>query len=217
MSNNEAMPWHPEAISADAEKALQMLSHTRLLQRFYLAGGTGLALHLGHRLSRDLDFFAPDAFDEEGVLQQLQQYDGFSVVAKGPQTLHTTIRNTKVSFLGYAYPTLFPCTEYIGVQVADARDIACMKLSAIASRGTKRDFIDLYVFARDFGLGNLVQLFDRKYSQTRYNKLHMLKSLTFFQDAEKDPMPHMLEPLDWNEVKRFFSQEVPRLTSACIS
>jgi hypothetical protein len=56
-----------------------------------------------------------------------------------------------------------------------------------------------------------VQLFDRKYSQTRYNKLHILKSLTFFDDAEKDPMPYMLIPLDWVQVKEFFVREASRL------
>jgi hypothetical protein len=71
--------------------------------------------------------------------------------------------------------------------------------------------VDLYISAQQFGLQNLLQWFDRKYTQARYNKLHILKSLTFFGDAEKDPMPHMLVPLAWDEVKQFFLQEVPRL------
>ena len=95
--------------------------------------------------------------------------------------------------------------------MADVRDIACMKVSAIASRGTKRDFVDLYVCAREFDLGNLLRLFDGKYRQTQYNKLHVLKSLTFFEDSEKDPMPNMLMSLEWDEVKRFFLREVPQL------
>ena len=71
-----------------------------------------------------------------------------------------------------------------------------MKVSAIASRGTKRDFVDLYLCAERYGLKEILRLFDQKYSQAHYSRIHILKSLTFFSDAEKDPMPHMLNPLN---------------------
>jgi hypothetical protein len=112
-----------------------------------------------------------------------------------------------VSFIGYVYPLLFPTTEYSGVAVADPRDIACMKLSAIAGRGARRDFVDLYVAARRFGLREILRLFSRKYAQAAYSRLHLLKSLTYFDDAEKDPMPHALMPLDWSDVRRYFIRE----------
>jgi len=211
MTNDEDVEWHREVITAPSEASLRLLRGASLLDRFYLAGGTGLALQFGHRLSRDLDFFAADLFDEESLLQRLQALKGFSLVAKAPHTLHTTIQGSRVTFLGSVYPALFPFARFLDVAVADPRDIACMKMSAIAGRGTKRDFVDLYVSARRFGLANILQWFDRKYAQTHHNKLHLLKSLTFFDDAEKDPMPHMLVPLDWEEVKRFFIQGVPPL------
>lgn len=144
-------------------------------------------------------------------LQRIQEQPGFSLVAKAPHTLHATIQGTKVSFLGYAYPVLFPFPRFLTIAVADPRDIACMKISAIASRGTKRDFVDLYVSAQRFGLAELLRLFALKYAQTGYSKIHILKSLTFFDDAEKDPMPHMLIALEWDQVEQFFLQEVPRL------
>jgi len=211
MTNHEDGEWHREVITAPSEATLHLLRDASLLDRFYLAGGTGLALQFGHRLSQDLDFFAADLFDEESLLQRLQALQGFSLVAKAPHTLHTAIRGSRVTFLGYVYPVLFPFIRFLDVAVADPRDIACMKLSAIAGRGTKRDFVDLYVSARRFGLADILQWFDHKYAQTHHNKLHLLKSLTFFDDAEKDPMPHMLVLLDWEEVKRFFIQGVPPL------
>ena len=54
-------------------------------------------------------------------------------------------------------------------------------------------------------------MFEAKYAETHYSMIHILKSLTFFADAEKDPLPHMLESLDWGEVKDFFLREAPRL------
>jgi hypothetical protein len=188
-----------------------MLRDRALLKDAYLAGGTGLALHMGHRLSVDLDFFVRELFDEEALLQRIQEVPGFSLVSRSPQTLHANIQGTKVSFLGYRYPLLFPLALFAGVPVADQRDIACMKISAIAGRGTKRDFIDLYFAAGRFGLAELLGLFSRKYVQTGYNRIHILKSLVFFDDAEKDPLPHMLAPLDWNAVKLFFRHEAPGL------
>ena len=85
-----------------------------------------------------------------------------------------------------------------------------MKLSAVASRGAKRDFVDVYICARHYGLKEIFDPFDRKFVETRVSKIHLLKSLTFFADAEKDPMPHMLETLDWSAIKQFFLREVPR-------
>jgi len=210
-NDDEQVTWHPEGIASGAEAALVSLRDASLLENFYLAGGTGLALRFGHRLSRDLDFFASDAFDEQRLLQGMQRLPGFSLTATAPQTVHAVVQGTKVSFLGYPYPVLFPPVPYLKVPVADPRDIACMKISAIASRGARRDFVDLYVAAQRLGLAELLRLFDRKFVQTHYSKLHILKSLTFFEDAEKEPMPHLLLPLEWDEIMRFFLLEVPRL------
>jgi hypothetical protein len=87
-----------------------------------------------------------------------------------------------------------------------------MKLSAIAGRGTKRDFVDFYVVSKQYGLSQALEWFKQKYDQANYSMVYLLKSLSYFEDAEKDPMPDMLEPLSWEEVKQFFSGEVPRLS-----
>jgi hypothetical protein len=211
MTNHEHGAWHRTVIPASTEATLCALRDAHLLDRFYLAGGTGLALQFGHRLSLDLDFFSEDHFDEEMLLQRVQTLEGFTLVAKAPHTLHATVQETKVSFLGYAYPVLFATNPFLDVAVADPRDIACMKVSAIAGRGTKRDFVDFYLCAKQYGLKEILRLFDEKYAQTHYSRIHILKSLTFFGDAEKDPMPHMLVALDWDTVKQFFLRETPRL------
>ncbi len=211
MTNSEDRAWHREVIPPTTESTIHALCDAEVLDRFYLAGGTGLALQFGHRRSLDLDFFAPEHFDEDALLQRAQTLQGFALVAKAPYTLHTTIQATKVSFLGYAYPMLYPANDFLGMQVADPRDIACMKVSAIASRGTKRDFVDLYFCALQFGLDEILEMFGRKYSQANFSRIHVLKSLTYFADAEKDPMPHMLVPVDWGEIKGSFLSRVPRL------
>lgn len=210
MSKEEHAAWHPNVIPASTESTISALRNAALLDGFYLAGGTALALQYGHRLSVDLDFFSPEHFDEESLLARLKDILGFALVSRAPYTLHATVGNTKISFLGYAYPVLYPTNPFLGMAIADPRDLACMKLSAIASRGTKRDFIDLYESVKRLGLAEIFTLFDAKFAGTNYSRIHLLKSLTFFADAEKDPMPHMLIELDWEQVKQFFLREAPR-------
>ncbi|MGB7623492.1 MAG: nucleotidyl transferase AbiEii/AbiGii toxin family protein [Terriglobia bacterium] len=204
--------WHRNVITPRDERTLEDLSRTGILSQFYLAGGTGLALHLGHRRSRDLDFFSIDPVDPDAIIQKIQTIGGFSVVSQGAETLHTVIQGIKVSFLGYTYPVLFPFDLFLQVNVADPRDIAGMKISAIAGRGTKRDFVDLYTVSRQYGFNQVLEWFKQKFTRVNYNTVHILKSLTYFEEAEKDPMPDMLIPLSWEEVKQFFSSEVLRLS-----
>jgi hypothetical protein len=121
--------WHPETITAGTAETLRTLRDRSLIGNAYLAGGTALALRFGHRLSVDLDFFTPELFDEDALLTRVQAMPEFSLVSKAPSTIHAVIQGTKVSFLGYPYPELFPPAPFEGVPVADPRDIACMKLS----------------------------------------------------------------------------------------
>ena len=118
---------------------------------------------------------------------------------------------TKTSFPGYNYPVLYPLGSFHGIQVADLRDIASMKISAVASRGSRRDFVDLYAVSQKHELEKLLQTFRRKFAKVNYSMVHVLKSLTYFEDAEQEPMPDMLVPLVWANVKQFFCREVPPL------
>ncbi len=203
--------WHRETISEDVERTLDALQQVPIAARFYLAGGTGLALQLGHRRSMDLDFFSSEDFDVEFAIQKIQGIPQFALVSKSPGTIYANIGATKVSFIAYDYPLLFPLQRFHDANVADPRDIACMKLSAIASRGTKRDFIDLYVLARRYSLEQLLTWFQNKFAQAKYSMVHVLKSLAYFEDAERDPMPDMLIEVSWQDVRRYFTGEAGRL------
>ncbi len=203
--------WHPKTVSSGVKQTLTDLEQRHLLENFYLAGGTGLTLHLGHRRSLDLDFFSTEPFDEERLLGQVQRFKEFSLVARNTQTLHTHVRGTRVTFLHYAYPLLFSFELFEGVKVADPLDIACMKISAISSIGAKRDFIDFYVVAKQYGIVKVLDLFQKKFEKANYNRIHVLKSLVYFDEAEKDPMPGMLIEISWQEVKEFFQERVPPL------
>jgi hypothetical protein len=113
-----------------------------------------------------------------------------------------------VSFFSVPDPFLFPGQPYVFFKLADPRDIALMKLAAISGRGSRKDFIDLYLILRGgLSLEECFQWLPQKYGQGRSNTYHVLKSLTYFEDAESEPMPRMLEPFDWDECKAFFVRE----------
>ena len=211
MEANE-LGWHGEVMSPEAERTLRDLQALGVLARCYLAGGTGLALRLGHRRSHDLDFFSRDPVDPEALIRRMKSLTGFALASQAPDTLHAAVRGVKGSFLAYPYPVLFPFGTFLGANVADPRDIACMKLSAIAGRGTKRDFVDLYALAKPEGLAPWLGWFKQKYAEVSHSLPHLLKSLVWFEDADKEPMPDMLGPLSWEEVKRFFRSQASSLS-----
>jgi hypothetical protein len=176
-------------------KLFEKLGQRPWLSDFYLAGGTALALQLGHRTSVDLDFFSEKTFDEERIVQSLAVLGRLQILEKSEQSVTGILDGVKFSFLGYQYPTLQPGLVFDGIDIASIEDIACMKLDALSSRGSKRDFVDVYFIAqKNIPLPDLFDLFERKYASIRLNVVHVKKSLVFFEDAETEPMPAMLMP-----------------------
>lgn len=200
-------------LSAAIQKNLARIAGTSLAERFYLGGGTAVALHLGHRRSYDLDFFAQEwDFPLDLPRRELAPLGELDVIHQEGKTFIAALDGERISFFIYPYPLVDSPSMFEGVQIAGLSDLAAMKLDAISSRGTKRDFIDLYQICQDaFPLREAIRRFERKYADVRYSMIHLLKSLQYFKDAEPDPMPQMLIPLEWAEVKRFFEDEVRRL------
>lgn len=206
------MRFHRDVLPKSTLQLLPVLGAMPFLQPAYLAGGTGLALQLEHRISADLDFFFPEELDVSLAIQKLSAIGKFQLDKKSEQTVIGTLNEVKLAFLGYRYPTLFELQEMSGIHIADVRDIACMKIDAIAGRGAKRDFVDMFFILKEVAaLADILELFGRKYAALQYNMVHIKKSLVYFADAEEDPMPEMLKPASWDEVKKYLKHEVSRL------
>lgn len=194
-----------EVLPPGGKPVLELLG--RLAQGFYLAGGTGLALQIGHRISGDLDFFRAEAFEPQILKDRLAATGRFTIVSEAEGTIHGVLADTKVSFLRYVYPLLFPTRQLAGVEIADPRDIALMKITAISSRGSKKDFVDLYFICQEYPLDLLLNLFKEKYKSIDYSMYHILRSLAFFDDADHEPDPLMLKPWDWQAIKKYFGEK----------
>lgn len=178
------------------------------LRGWTLAGGTGLALQLGHRVSEDLDFFRTDELDVRDLHPVLGRQGPYETLQEAEHSLTVLLRKTKLSFFRVRDPFVFKPLPYRFFALADRREIALMRLMAISSRGSRKDFVDLHVLLRERPtLREYFDLLPGKYGASRVNVYHILKSLTYFDDAELEPMPHMLEPFDWKECKAFFRRE----------
>lgn len=191
----------PNTLVSENALALSELKLLSFIKDFYLAGGTALALQLGHRKSVDLDFFIEKLPPRETILDNLVGKE-VTILLSDETGLNINLRNTKVSFLQYPYPMLEPSIDYEGIRLSGILDIACMKLNAVTQRGEKKDFYDLFEILKKYSLENLLTAFAKKFEKYNYQKIAILKSLIYFDDAEKSPEPILLNKISWEEVKK---------------
>ncbi len=197
-----------EAVSEQTCQNLAVLAQAGISQPFYLAGGTAVALHLGHRISVDLDFFGPEPFDAQDLADRLADVGRFRLDRFAPDTLLGFFEGVRISFFRYRYPSVDETVVVLDTAVAGVGDLAAMKMEAIGQRGSRRDFIDLYFLCQSrMTLAEALTWYRRKFADLDVNVVHLIKSLSYFEDAEVDPMPQMLKPVTWARVRRFFERE----------
>ena len=184
-------------------KDLQALD---LLKECRLVGGTALALQVGHRRSVDLDFFGtiPETSDE--IQDILREHHEVSIVKESKNIHIYLIDGVKVDLVNYKYDWIGSPVQEDVIRLAGVKDIAAMKVAAIIGRGTKKDFIDLYFLLKQFSLKELLELYLQKYPDG--SLFIALKSLSYFEDAEADPMPVMFEHIEWTDVKSFIRETI---------
>ena len=174
---------------------------------FYLAGGTALALQIGHRISTDLDWFSTVRLlltaEREAIEMALAASGQFEIVSEQEGMLFTRLLGVDVSFIHQRHPLLEPTIEYRGLQLASPADIGLMKLAAINSRGTRRDFVDLYCLREVVALDRLLELAAVKYADRPSFLSIAARALAYFEDAEQQPMPTLLVPVNWAEVRTY--------------
>lgn len=213
---------HLDILPERARRVLDLLAGQAFWERFYLAGGTGLALQIGHRLSADFDLFSPSetlgAARRQELIGSLSALGRVRVDREEERTLRLTLEEVPLSFFHYPYALLHPPEAVEGLRIASIEDIGLMKLAAIVSRGTRRDFVDLYAIVSEaIRLRRLLEGAAQKFPQVRDFAIQSLRALVYFQDAEAEAMPRLVTPVDWETVKTFFVDEVTRLSREWIT
>ena len=180
-----------------------------LLSNCRLVDGTALALQLGHRRSIDLDFFGAIDENAQTVFDELDtQFDVF-LESQSKRITVFKINGIKVDIVNYPFQWLEPQIETDGVRMAGLKDIAAMKLEAIVNRGTKKDFIDLFFLLQHFTMRQMLDFYLQKYPKG--SVFNVIRSVVYFDDAEKYVMPDMLFPLKWDDAKEYIRNVVEKL------
>lgn len=198
---------HWEALTTATQDAFHLLSRLDLTPRFYLAGGTGLALHFGHRTSVDLDFFGEQANavgpDERATLRSALDDPSLAITYDKEATFVVTWRGVGVSYFRYTlYPLASPTLQLHGVPIASVEEIGAMKLAAIIDRGTRKDMVDLYYILQQVSLETLFQVAAVKYARVRTFAISATRALAYFDDAEAQPMVRMLDKTPWAKMRQ---------------
>ena len=202
------MEFHIDTVPQSTQSALNNIRQIADIQSFYLSGGTALSLQLGHRESEDLDFFTKTAFQPQILQQRLLQYGELQEVMIDDGTLNVFMNKVKLQLLYYPYDLLESLIPYNGIYLSSVIDIACTKLITISARGSKKDYIDLYMILQNMSLQELFAKLEKKYKNVEYNIPHILKSLVYFNDADEQPMPRMHIDLTWEYVKSYIIGQV---------
>jgi hypothetical protein len=195
---------HLEVLGRGQRGVLRRLGPLAEARGFYLAGGTALALQLGHRRSVDFDWFTSHPLaDPMGLARQIQADAGIALEVDATErgTLHGRLSGVRVSFLEYRYPLLAELIRPLSVAtpLASLADIGCMKLSALAQRGARKDFVDVYALGLRMPLAELLRCYRKKFGVSDIG--HVLTALTYFEDADLERPPHMLRRAPWPAVK----------------
>lgn len=194
----------------------EVFKKLKFIKRYdwYLAGGTGLALQIGHRTSIDFDFYTSKELKPKTILAEFEKifHNEIEIIVSERNTLIINIGRVQISCFVYHYPLIYPLLNIENINTASIKDIAAMKMIAISQRGTKRDFIDMHYLLKRFTLPEIFDFTLKKYP--KFNIYHALRSLVFFNDAEKEDKTRkgkirIFDPyFSWSKIKSYLIQQV---------
>lgn len=186
---------------------LKVLMQQPLLKDMRLVGGTSLALQYGHRRSVDLDFFGTTTEDIDELTKMMQDCSKDLVKGGCTKRIKTYFLNSvKVDVVNYDYKWIDEPVIEEGIRLASPKDIAAMKVNAVMGRGTKKDFVDVYFLLKHYSFDELIQFYLQKY--TDGSEYRALLSMSYFADADPQPMPFMLQQVDWDTIKDEIKRQV---------
>jgi hypothetical protein len=211
-------PRHLDALALASRELLAALAARPWAADFYLAGSAALALYLAHRPVVGLDLMSATSRlaspARRDLLADLLALDpGFTVeTARDGYLSARSGAGVPLRLYHYPYPLADPLGEAAGLAVASLLDLGLMKVAAIISRGTRRDYLDLRLLCRHLPLAGLLERAGKKFGHVRDFPLQALKGLADLDQAPEEPLPALREEVTWEEVAQWARGEVRRVT-----
>lgn len=197
---------HLETIEPTTLELLKKLQKNPLLKNTRLVGGTALALQIGHRKSIDIDLFGEINCDQYELVESLTDIGQLKTIKESPNIHIYQLNGVKLDIVNYKYSWIKPERVDDNIILADLEDIAAMKTTAIIGRGTKKDFIDMAFLLDFFSLEDILCFYEKKYPEA--SRFIAMKSITYFDDAEDDPMPLMIKKISWENIKEKIQDKI---------
>lgn len=203
---------------------IEELMEEPLLKNFRLVGGTTLSLLIGHRISDDIDLFTDADFNNDEIKTLFKTKYNKAVLNIQEFTFGLTIyysniesnHDIKIDIMRFSTDPFLDNYNLIeGLRFASLKDIAAMKLNAIKSRRTKKDFIDIYFLLNDFSLKEMIEFNKERFKYEEPKDA--LIGLSNIDDADEDMMPKMIKDVSWDEIKAKIKAEVQQYYNRHIS
>jgi len=191
---------------------LKELQGSKIFDNYFLVGGTALSLQLGHRISDDIDLFTRNNINKDEILDFLNQNynEKHQIINIQNNILQVTINEIKVDFVKYDYEFIEDIKIENGIKYLGKKDIAAMKLMAVANRGDQaKDFIDIYYLLKEIPLIDMFGYYKKKYKQNDVNPIK--RSLVFFDDVTENnwlAVKLLHDKLSIKEIKQKLTDEV---------
>ena len=181
-----------------------------------MAGGTALALQIGHRISIDFDLFCRNDISKKLLAEVKRIFPEFkgeiSLLINNPEELSILIGGIKMTFLKYPFPILNNFVDWNGLKILDISELSATKAYTIGRRGSFKDYIDLFfVLSENYAsLNQTIELADKKYGN-EFNTRLFLEQLVYLDDVEEISILFLKKPVDKKQIEEFFVQEVKKI------
>lgn len=196
------------------EKAKELLPALRNFNNFYLAGGTALALQIGHRLSVDFDLFSEKEIDKN-LFSKVKKvfYDNkIALSVNNPDELTVFIDGLKITFLKYPFPLISDLVNYEEIGLLSVKEIAATKAYTINRRGSLKDYADLFfIVSKKYAtLKEIIEISEKKYDN-EFNSRLFLEQLVYLEDIEEPEIEFLKERVTKKEIESFFTEEIKKI------
>jgi len=200
-----------EAISSKRQKIFRKLKN---FPQFYLAGGTALALQIGHRMSDDFDLFTvediPVALLEK--VEKIFKESTIDVIINHSEQLSLIIDQTKVDFVKYPFPLILGLIGYEKVKIVKISEIGAMKAYTIGRRATYKDYIDLYFILSEkhSSLPEIIKISKEKFKE-HFDPRLFLEQLVYLEDIQEEPIQFLKKKVGKKELEKFFQEKIKKI------
>lgn len=168
------------------KKQLELIPLTEYFckKHFYIAGGTALALQLGHRESIDFDLFTFKSFKNDSLLKEIKMlgFTDLKVLIDQLDEYTLLINDVKVTFLRYPFK-IKDIVKEDSLSLASALSIGAMKAYAIGRRGKWKDYVDLYILFKDYTFKEIVDSAEKIFDSVFSSRL-FAQQLSYFKDID---------------------------------